>query len=240
MRSLLRFRLCYLLAAPFGLFALEAPAVAGLPQWQGAVAAGTPAGYVNTNITSPIVADIGTYSETTGGGVTYEFIVNATNEGASSALMGAAQNPAGGDRAGLKFEQWPDSLTYGTTAFGVADFDSGVPNAPGVDTHVVFVNNSVNTLLYVNGAFAATILNSSPTLSGLVGIGQVYNGAAAAFDPLTGTILGVAVYDAALPANEIAAHAQAFAAVPEPAALAIALVAGCCIALRSRASRSAA
>jgi hypothetical protein len=198
---------------------------AGLAEWEAQVAAGAVAGYTNTNIASPIVADIGVYSETTGGGVSYEFIVNATNDGVSSALMGTAQSAAlvTGDRAGLKWEQWENTTHYGTTAFGVADFDSGVVNTPGVDTHLVFVNNSVDTLLYVNGALAATIAGSSPTLSGNVGIGQVNNAPGDNFDALTGTIIGVAVYDSALNPEEIAAHSAAYF-IPEPAGLALAIV----------------
>lgn len=196
---------------------LASPALGALSHWQDEVASGTPAGYVATNIASPTVADIGLYSEATGGGVSYEFIVNATNDGVSSALMGTRENPAAGDLAGLKWEQWQDTGNYGATAFGVADFDSAVANSPGVDTHLVFVNNGTDTLLYVNGGFATTMVGATPLIAGNVGIGQVYdpNGN---FDLLTGTIHGVAVYDAALSPEEIAAHARSFA-IPEPTTL---------------------
>ena len=207
---------------------------AGLSEWQAAVAAGASAGYTNTNITSPIVADIGVYSDSTGGGVSYEFIVNATNDGASSALIGTFANPpAVGDRAALKWEQWPDTGVYGTTVFGVADNLSTVANAPGVDTHLVFVNNGTNTSLYVNGSLAGSI-DGTPTIAGLVGIGQAYNPAGAHLDPLTGTIIGVAVYDDALSADEIAAHAQAYA-IPEPGSWLLAILAGSVLARRRRA-----
>jgi len=231
MRSRLTLNFLASLASLGVLVAVSAPASAGLPEWQAAVASGTPAGYTNTNITSPIVADIGVYSEATGGGVSYEFIVNATNDGASSALLGTFANPpAVGDRAALKWEQWPDTLNDGTTIFGVVDNLSTVANTPGVDTHVVFVNNGTNTALYVNGSLADSIAGT-PTIAGMVGIGQVDNPAGAPLDPLTGTILGVAVYDAALSADEIAAHARAFV-IPEPAALSLLLVAATGLALR--------
>lgn len=204
------------LAAGVGLWCASNAARGGVAEWMAAVAAGTPAGYTNSNLAAPIVADIGTYSEATGGGISYEFIVNATNDGASSALIGTFANPpAVGDRAALKWEQWENTLHYGATVFGVADFDSGVANTPGVNTHLVFVNNGTDTALYVNGALATTIVGASPTLSGTVGIGQAYNPVGAHLDPLTGTILGVAVYDAALSAAEIAAHHAAFL-IPEP------------------------
>jgi hypothetical protein len=201
---------------------LVSPVAAGILEWQAQVAAGSPAGYSRTHITSPIVDNIGTYSEA--GGVSYEFIVNATNDGASSALMGTFANPAPvGDRAGLKWEQWPDTLNLGTTVFGVADFDSGVQNTPNVDTHVVFVNNGTDTLLYLNGSLAATIAGSSPTLGGEQGIGQVHVPGGTPIDRLTGRIIGVAVYDTALAASEIAAHARAYA-IPEPASLVLLLL----------------
>jgi hypothetical protein len=199
------------------------PAAAGVLEWQAAVAAGSPAGYTRTHITSPIVDNIGTYSEA--GGVSYEFIVNATNDGVSSALMGTFENPAPvGDRAGLKWEQFNNTLHYGTTVFGVADFDSGVNNTPNVDTHVVFVNNGTDTLLYVNGGLATTIAGSSPTLGGQQGIGQVFVPSGAHIDRLTGRIIGVAVYDTALGAAEIADHARAYR-IPEPSSLILLLVA---------------
>jgi hypothetical protein len=202
----------------------DSSAAAGLIEWQAEVASGTPAGYTNVNITAPIVADIGVYSEATGGGISYEFIVNATNDGGSSALMGTIEVPFGAERPALKWEQWPNTGHYGTTAYGFRDYDSGVSNTPGVDTHVVFVNNGVDTLLYVNGSLAATIAGSSPTLSGTVGIGRTHSSVPGGIDRLTGTIIGVAVYDDALGAGEIAAHAQAYN-IPEPGSLMLLLIA---------------
>jgi hypothetical protein len=200
--------------------AYVSPAAAGLLQWQAEVATGMPAGYTNVNITSPIAVDIGTYSEATGGGISYEFIVNATHVFSSAALMGrygSLQSPI--DQAAFKWEQHPSLGRYGFTIYGRRDYDSGVSHTPGVDTHLVFVNNAVDTLLYVNGAYEATMAGVSPNLSGVVGIGGSAGGGGVVFsDRLYGTIYGVAVYDAALSAAEIAAHAQAWA-VPEPGAL---------------------
>jgi hypothetical protein len=234
MTSRLTLRVTALLVAVGLLAMIGSSATAALTHWQAAVATGTAAGYTNTNITTPIVADIGTYSEATGGGVSYEFIVNATNDGASSALMGTFANPpVVGDRAALKWEQWPDTGVYGSTVFGVVDNLSTVANTPGVDTHVVFVNNGTDTSLYVNGALAGS-MPGTPTLSGSVGIGQVDNPVGDPLDLLTGTIHGVAVYDAALSADEISAHSQAFF-IPEPGSLALLLVAAGGLVLRRRA-----
>jgi hypothetical protein len=219
MRFSFTFRSLLSLIATGFLAAFVSPANANLSHWLAEVAAGTPAGYSRIGILSPTADNIGTYSETTNGGVSYEFIVNATNDGASSALMGVFNDPAAtGDLAALKWEQWQDTLHLGTTVFGVADFDSGVNNIPNVDTHVVFVNNGTDTLLYVNGASAATIAGSSPTFSGQVGLGQAFAASGNHIDRLTGRIIGVAVYDAALSASEIAAHARAYA-IPEPSTL---------------------
>jgi hypothetical protein len=220
-----------------GILSVAVPsAAAGLIEWQAEVAIGTPAGYTNVNITSPIIADVGVYSETTGGGISYEFIVNATNDGISSALMGRFRAPLGTEQPALKWEQYPNTGRYGTTIYAFRDYDSGVSNTPGVDTHVVFVNNAVDTLLYVNGAFAATIAGSSPTLSGTVGIGGTYTQNGVNMDPLTGTIIAVAVYDDALSPGEIAAHAQSYF-IPEPNGFMLLLVAVSGQALR-RASRA--
>jgi hypothetical protein len=120
--------------------------------------------------------------------------------------------------------------------FGVVDNLSTVLNAPGVDTHVVFVNNGTDTSLYVNGALAGSI-PGTPTIAGTVGIGQAYNPVGPHLDPLTGTILGVAVYDSALSAAEIATHAQAFA-IPEPSTWGLAIGAmAAIIVMQRRANR---
>jgi hypothetical protein len=205
---------------------IASAADAALVDWQAAVAAGTPAGYTNANVTSPIVADIGVYNESTNGGISYEFIVNATNADGSSALMGRIHFQTNLDSAALKFEQFQSKGTYGVTNYNSRDYDSRIPNAPGVDTHLVFVNNSVDTLLYVNGAFAATISGVSLTLTGQVGIGGAARSIPTSFrDPLHGTIIGVAVYDAALSPAEVAEHARAYG-VPEPTALALVTLGG--------------
>lgn len=202
-----------------------APADAGIAEWLAEVSA--EAGYVNTGISgaAPIVEDIGVYDETTNGGISYEFIVSAGDDGASSAFMGSLSAPVG-DSAGLKFEQWPDSGTYGATAFGVADYDSGVAHILNQRSQVVFVNDGTDTALYVNGALAGGIAGFSPTLSGLTGIAQAYNhGNDGTVDPLDGTLLGVAVFDSALSEDEIALHFSL--GIPEPSsAMLVVLCAG--------------
>ncbi len=223
---------CVLAIAAFA----TAPAEGDMLDWETEVAAGTPAGYTNTDISgaAPITADIGMYDETTGGGISYEFIVNAGDGGASSAFMGSLGAPVG-DSAGLKFEQWQDSGTYGATAFGVADYDSGIPHILNQDHQIVFVNDGTDTAIYVDGALAGEIAGFSPALSGLTGIAQAYRHSdGGTVDPLDGTLRGVAVYDAALSPGEILAH---WNAVPEPSSL---VLLGICIlfglALRKRQS----
>jgi len=107
--------------------------------WLNAVGAGTPALYTNSLLPGPIVADIGAPNGATS--VTYEFVVYGSNAGASSGLMGNLGSGVGAS-AGLKFEQWPDTLSYGVTAFGVADYSfPGGVNTEGQDIHLVFVAN---------------------------------------------------------------------------------------------------
>ena len=193
--------------------------------WLAEVAAGTPAGYTNTGISgaAPIVEDIGMYDDTTGGGVSYEFIVNAGDGGASSAFMGSLGAPVG-DSAGLKFEQWQDAGTYGVTVFGVMDYYSGIPHILNQVHQVVFVSDGTDTAIYINGAWAGEIPGASVALSGLTGIAQAYRHSdGGTVDPLDGTLLGVAVYDAALPPGEILTH---WNADPEPATLALLAVGG--------------
>ncbi|MBN1854207.1 MAG: PEP-CTERM sorting domain-containing protein [Pirellulales bacterium] len=215
MRQILRYAnvsLCTLAVLVFA----SASAKGDLAGWLAEVAIGTPAGYTNTGIsgTAPITADIGIYDETTAGGVSYEFIVNAGNGGDSSAFMGSLVAPVG-DSAGLKFEQWANTGTYGATAFGVADYDSGIPHILNEDHQVVFVNNGTDTTIYINGVLTGTIAGFSPTLSGVTGIAQAYrHDTGATIDPLDGTLIGVAVYDGALSPDEISTHYRAY--IPEP------------------------
>ena len=203
-----RHRAC--LAALF--LRITAPAArADLTAWLAAVAAGTPAGYLNTGITAPTTDDIGTFN--TAGGVSYEFIVNAVNfpnaPTESSALMGA-RGTGVGDQAGLKFEQWFQSMRYGLTNFGVVDlfFTFNVENA---DVHLVFQSNTTTgtTELFADG-FSQGSVGYAPVLSGTVGLANAWGPGPGMTDPLGGTIVGVAVYDSLLPIDEILKHRDAY------------------------------
>jgi len=205
----------------------------GIAAWQASAEALGP-GYLATGITEPQLTDIGVYDATTGGGVTYEFVYNVPEVvGASSAFMGSLSAPAG-TSAGLKFDQWENSGTYGATAFGVADYTSTVPHIVGADAHVVFVADGTDLQLYLNGEFAETIAGASFALSGMTGIGHAYNhGNEGSVDTLDGTILGVAVYDTALSADAIGGNFAAF--VPEPASSTLAIFFGAaCLAMTRR------
>ncbi|MCP3919211.1 MAG: hypothetical protein GY711_27040 [bacterium] len=192
---------------PLLLLLCTSPAQADISAWLAAVAAGTPAAYVDTNILAPTNVDIGALNPANG--ATYEFIVNGTNAGISSALMGA-RGTGVGDSAGLKFEQYPDTTSYGLTNFGVADYTME-GNVESVDVHLVFVAdvNTSTTTLYADGQNVATA-PYAPVLSGMVGILQAHDPNGGDFDPLTGTMLGVAVYDSLLSAGEILDHYTAW------------------------------
>jgi hypothetical protein len=190
---------------------------ATISDWQTEVGTGTSATYSDTNI-APGAYDIGAIT----GPASYEFIVNANPDEAevSMALMGA-KDFAGAAPFGLKFEQWEDTMTYGATAFGVADHDFGVANVLGEDVHVVFVAAGGVTELYVNGALAGSI-GAEIVPSGITGIGLAINlpDGSDTFDPFDGTVLGAAVYNSALSGDEIAAHSAAFF-IPEPTSMAL-------------------
>jgi len=186
---------------------IAAPVGAMLVDWENTVAPASPA-FLATNVPDGLY-DIGVY----GGEQTYEFVVksNPDETEASMALIGRRQ--FGDTEAGLKYEQWNNTGTYGATLFGVVDLDFGVANDPGVDTHLVFVSSETagTTALYVNGVYQASVDAAIP-LSGLVGIGYGAQGedGSGVFDDFDGVIYGVAIYDAALSDEEIAAHSDAF------------------------------
>ena len=186
---------------------VEPDMTGAIASWEAAAQAAGP-GFIATNVPDALY-DIGTY----GGEQTYEFVVksNPDETEASMALIGRRQ--FGDTQAGLKYEQWNNTGTYGATLFGVVDLDFGVANDPGVDTHLVFVSSeaTATTALYVNGAYEASV-DSAISLSGLVGIGYGAQGedGSGAFDDFDGVIYGAAIYDGALSDEEIAAHSDAF------------------------------
>jgi hypothetical protein len=175
--------------------------------WLEAASKDSPA-YLDTFVEDGLY-DIGTL----GGEITYEFVVlsNPDEQEASMCLIGRRQ--FGDTQAGLKYEQWNNTGTYGATLFGVVDLDFGVPTAPGEYTHLTFVSSEATntTTLYVNGALAGSV-DSAITLSGLVGIGYGAQGEdmSGSFDNFDGTIFGVAIYDMALTDEQIAAHADSY------------------------------
>ena len=178
--------------------------------WAGVVALAGP-GFFATDVADGVY-DIGAF----GGEMTYEFIVksNPLETQASMCLIG--RRDFGDIQAGLKYEQWNNTGTYGATVFGVADYDYGVATNPGVPTHLVFVSSEAagTTALYVNGVYRASIA-SAITLSGPVGIGygaQDREDADPFFDDFDGEIMGVAIYDAALSNGQIKIHADAYLA----------------------------
>jgi hypothetical protein len=175
--------------------------------WKTAAEAAGP-GYLATDVTDGLY-DIGTFGDEQ----TYEFVVrgNPDEQEASQCLIGRRQ--FGDTQMGLKYEQWNNTGNYGATVFGVKDYDFGVANAPGEYTHLVFVSSkaAAKTDLYVNGELKGSVATAI-SLSGQVGIGYGAQGADASgsFDNFDGSIFGVAIYDKALTADQIAANAAAF------------------------------
>jgi len=177
--------------------------------WAAMAAADAPA-YLDTYVEDGLY-DIGVLS----GDITYEFVVlsNPDETEASMCLMG--RRDFGDTQAGIKFEQWNNTGTYGATIFGVVDLDFGVPTAPGEYTHLTFVSSedAATTALYVNGIYQASV-DAAITLSGPVGIGYGAQDAetrgSAFFDNFDGTIFGVAIYDVALSDDQIAKHSNGY------------------------------
>jgi hypothetical protein len=191
---------------------IEPDRTAAIASWQAAASAASPV-FIATNVADGAY-DIGSY----GGEQTYEFVVrsNPTETEPSMCLIG--RRDSGETNAGLKYEQWQNTGTYGATLFGVVDLDFGVANDPGVDTDIVFVSSEASgtTALYVNGVYQASVDNAI-SLSGTVGIGYGIqdpnlHAGVGTFDNFDGVIYGVAIYDAALSDEEIAAHSAAFSA----------------------------
>ena len=179
-----------------------------LDAWEEAAADADP-GFLATNVEDGVY-DIGAF----GGEMTYEFVVrsNVDEEEASMCLIG--RRYFGDTEAGLKYEQWNNTGTYGATVFGVADYDFGVANDPGLITHLVFVASTEAGLtdLYVNGAYQGFV-EAPITLSGEVGIGCGIQDSADAdpvFDNFDGDVYAVAIYDRALSMAEIRVNADTF------------------------------
>ncbi|HWB06830.1 MAG TPA: LamG-like jellyroll fold domain-containing protein [Verrucomicrobiales bacterium] len=228
MKSSLRLlSLCAALTAGAG------SAHATLVMWQGQVtgAGTTPATtlFTTVNGAAPQLFDVGNLT----GDRSFEFIYNAGVGGASQALIGSQAAVAGAQ--GLKVNQWNNTGMYGVTDFGVVDVVSPIPFLQNQNVHIVFTSNGVDTLMYLNGSLSHTFGGTDLTITGVNGIGAAVNAAGTGFfDNLAGDVLGFASYDSALSPAEILTHSQAFAAVPEPSASGLAILAGLAAARRRR------
>ena len=190
--------------------ALAVPASATLNGWEAAAAADSPS-FLATNVAAGVY-DIGANS----GDITYEFVVNCNPDETQVSMALVGRHGHGDTTAAIKYEQWNNTETYGATIFGVVDLDYGVPINRGVDTHLTFVSSEDlgTTVLYVDGALAGSV-DGAITLGGVVGIGYATQDpeGVGQIDNFDGDIFGVAIYDAALSAEQIAAHSDAFNAL---------------------------
>jgi len=175
--------------------------------WAATVAADSPA-YLDTFVEDGLY-DIGAL----GGEITYEFVVRSNPDETEASMCLIGRRQFGDTQAGLKYEQWNNTGTYGATVFGVVDLDFGVPTAPGENTHLVFVSSEAagTTALYVNGVMEGSV-ESAITLSGLIGIGYGAQGedGSESFDNFDGAIFGVAIFDSALSDGDIARHSDSY------------------------------
>ena len=184
-----------------------------LSAWQAAVAAETaPAATVFTPVSglAPAIVDVG---ELAGAPATFEFVLQAGDGGASSALAG--RGGVGGQ--GLKFEQWNNTRFFGLTNFGVVDLTSDVEAPFDTLVHAAYVSDGVSTDVYLDGQWRYTFDGAPLTLGGEIGLAAaatitVVPDGTTFRDPLDGTVLRFASYDTALTEDEILAHQAAFAA----------------------------
>jgi hypothetical protein len=200
-------RISRIMSSFLPLILIANPAQADVVDWAVAVSQGSPAAYTSTAILVPSDVDIGVISSTQG--LTYEFVINCTNAGASSVLMGSRNTGFGTDSA-FKFEQYSNTQSFGITDSGVADYTLA-SNIVNQDVHVAFVCDFAmgTTELYVNGQLAASA-NYPVHFTNLVGFGHWFSPGGTA-DPLTGSIFGAAVYETKLSPAELMEHSTAFA-----------------------------
>ncbi|MFN0126747.1 MAG: PEP-CTERM sorting domain-containing protein [Verrucomicrobiales bacterium] len=108
---------------------------------------------------------------------------------------------------------------------GLPEWQAAVQD--NVDLHVVYTSNGTDTSIFLNGALADTMTGFALNLTGSQGLGAARNGTDDGFfDVLVGNIYGFASYNSALSAGEIQSHYNAFTAIPEPAAIGLAALAG--------------
>ena len=187
--------------------ALAVPANALLSDWEAAATSDSP-GFIATNIADGVY-DIGALS----GDITYEFVVKSNPDETEPSMALIGRRWFGDTEAGIKYEQWENTGTYGATIFGAVDLDYGVATNPGVETHLTFVSSedAGTTALYENGVYKGSV-DRAITLSGVVGIGylaEAEDGSASA-DNFDGEVYGVAIYNVALSNDEILANSDAY------------------------------
>lgn len=209
---------------------------AALVDWQDAVdAAG--AVFSEINIGGPTTRDIGVLT----GAKTYEMIINAPDAGNSVVAIGKDNQGDPGNsatRQGLKFEQGGGgNNNYGATYFGVVDINSGAATTYDQDVVLSWVVDPTanggggNITVFEDGIQVAVMNTAVPFgLNGEVGVGQGFRNGNSFFDimPASGNILGLASFDRALTADEIALNFDRFVngppPVPEPATATLALL----------------
>jgi hypothetical protein len=185
---------------------LSGLAQADLSEWVSSVASGAPATYTATNVVMPTIVDIGSLSNAQG--LTYEFVINGSDAGFSSTLIGA-KNTGSGTNSALKFEQFADTGNWGITLWGVTDW-SVSPHTVGVDLHVAWVVDPAvgTTTLYVDGVLLGTVPHA-PHITNTVGFGEWYD-PSGSVDFYSGLMYGTAIYESKLSVSEIQEHSAAF------------------------------
>jgi hypothetical protein len=149
------------------------------------------------------------------------FQADTVNGNASMGLIGCDFSAA--DRMAVKAEQWDMTGQLGYTRFGVVDVTFGGAGAatPAAYTHVALVGTGAGVELFVDGASQGSDATVTALSRYVLGAGAVRTNGTLV-DGLTGAIDELVIYNRALSAGDIAAHA---AAVPEPASTVLSLLA---------------
>lgn len=203
-------------------FMLASDAVAGLAEYDAAIAADNAGALPYTSVLTESVTfdgvnaadfDFGAVS----GSSTIEFIVGGDPDASGrNGYLGAGSNTT----FSLRYEQWDDTAQLGFTHGGVADYVFDPPvSSPTEQTHVTYRwDSGTETMdLYLNGALAGS--QSAPGFEMPTGAGVIGNVSDGGNEGTVGTFDRITVYDSALDPAVIGSHAAAF--VPEPSTIAL-------------------
>ncbi|MCH7225498.1 LamG-like jellyroll fold domain-containing protein [Haloferula sp. A504] len=143
-------------------------------------------------------------------GATVEFLFNFENVGNSITIGTVGGWSPGSEKNQFKLEQWNNTGKFGITLEGISDYSLTTDSIFDQTVHVVFVRRSNGEMdMYINGIFAEThAAKTNWRMDG--GQGMLGARSTGTSDLATGSMFGVASYDTALSAGQIASLYNAF------------------------------